>query len=69
MGSRKISHNRTLPTFFPYKIPVKHAENFIGIDVTSINTPQYFTTVFRRVTGMTPSEYVDSVRFNLGYNI
>lgn len=32
----------------------------------SFNTPQYFTTVFRRVTGMTPSEYVDSVRSSAG---
>lgn len=44
--------------------------NFTQIaTLLSFNTPQYFTTVFRRVTGMTPSEYVDSVRFNLGYNI
>lgn len=26
------------------------------------NTPQYFTTVFRRVSGMTPSEYAYSVK-------
>lgn len=28
------------------------------------NTPQYFTTVFRRVSGMTPSEYESSVKLN-----
>lgn len=28
------------------------------------NTPQYFTTVFRRVSGMTPSEYAYSVKSN-----
>ncbi len=28
----------------------------------SFNTPQYFCTVFRRVSGMTPSEYARSVR-------
>ena len=28
----------------------------------SFNTSQYFTTVFRRVTGMTPTEYTRSVR-------
>lgn len=33
----------------------------------SFNTPQYFTSVFHRVTGMTPSEYVESVRFNTGF--
>ena len=41
--------------------------NFTQIaDRLSFNTSQYFTTVFRRVTGMNPSEYEDSVksRFN-----
>jgi hypothetical protein len=39
--------------------------NFTQIsNLLSFNTPQYFTTVFRRITGMTPSEYVDSVRSN-----
>lgn len=28
------------------------------------NTPQYFTTAFRRVSGMTPSEYANSVKVN-----
>lgn len=28
----------------------------------AFNTPQYFTTVFRRVSGMTPTEYAGSVR-------
>lgn len=37
--------------------------NFTEIaDKLSFNTSQYFTTVFRRVTGMTPSEYEDSVK-------
>lgn len=37
--------------------------NFTEIaDRLSFNTSQYFTTVFRRVTGMTPSEYEDSVK-------
>lgn len=31
----------------------------------SFNTSQYFTTVFRRVSGMTPTEYSLSVRANL----
>lgn len=30
------------------------------------NTPQYFTTVFRRVSGMSPSEYAASVKANFG---
>ncbi len=29
------------------------------------NTSQYFTTVFKRVSGMTPSEYAQSVKLNL----
>ncbi|MBR5782757.1 MAG: AraC family transcriptional regulator [Clostridia bacterium] len=33
-------------------------------DRLSFNTSQYFTTVFRRVSGMTPSEYAASVRSN-----
>lgn len=37
--------------------------NFTQIaDRLSFNTPQYFTTVFRRITGMTPTEYIGSVR-------
>jgi len=28
----------------------------------SFNTSQYFTTVFHRITGMTPTEYTRSVR-------
>jgi len=37
--------------------------NFTEIaDRLSFNTSQYFTTVFRRVSGMTPSEYAASVR-------
>lgn len=28
------------------------------------NTPQYFTTVFRRISGMSPSEYEKSVKLN-----
>ena len=39
--------------------------NFTEIsDRLSFNTSQYFTTVFRRVSGMTPSEYAASVRSN-----
>ncbi len=30
----------------------------------SFNSPQYFTTVFRRISGMTPSEYANSVKSN-----
>lgn len=42
--------------------------NFTQIaSLLSFNTPQYFTTVFHRVTGMTPSEYVESVRLNIGF--
>lgn len=41
--------------------------NFTEIaDMLSFNTSQYFTTVFRRVSGMTPTEYSLSVRANLG---
>ncbi len=37
--------------------------NFTEIaDRLSFNTSQYFTTVFRRIAGMTPSEYEDSVK-------
>lgn len=28
------------------------------------NTPQYFTTVFRRISGMSPSEYKKSIKLN-----
>ncbi len=39
--------------------------NFTEIaDRLSFNTSQYFTTVFRRVTGMTPTEYSFSVKSN-----
>lgn len=30
----------------------------------AFNTPQYFTTVFRRISGMSPSEYEKSVKLN-----
>ena len=43
--------------------------NFTEIaDRLAFNTSQYFTTVFRRVTGMTPTEYAFSVksRFDKG---
>ena len=33
-------------------------------DILSFNTSQYFTTVFRRVSGMTPTEYEFSVKAN-----
>ena len=37
--------------------------NFSRIaDELGFNTPQYFSTVFRRVSGMTPTEYSHSVR-------
>jgi AraC-like DNA-binding protein len=37
--------------------------NFTEIaDRLSFNTSQYFTTVFRRISGMTPTEYARSVR-------
>lgn len=40
--------------------------NFTEIaDILSFNTSQYFTTVFRRISGMTPTEYSLSVRKNL----
>ena len=39
--------------------------NFTEIaDRLGFNTSQYFTTVFRRVTGMTPTEYAFSVKAN-----
>lgn len=39
--------------------------NFTEIaDRLGFNTPQYFTTVFRRISGMTPSEYESSVKLN-----
>ena len=39
--------------------------NFTEIaDRLSFNTSQYFTTVFRRITGMTPTEYAFSVKSN-----
>lgn len=42
--------------------------NFTEIaDALSFNTSQYFTTVFRRISGMTPSEYAASVRSNVTY--
>ncbi len=40
--------------------------NFTEIsDRLSFNTPQYFTTVFRRISGMTPTEYASSVRSDI----
>ena len=39
--------------------------NFTEIsEKLGFNTPQYFTTVFRRVSGMSPSEYEKSVKLN-----
>lgn len=39
--------------------------NFTEIsEQLGFNTPQYFSTVFRRVSGMTPSEYESSVKSN-----
>lgn len=41
--------------------------NFTQIaDKLAFNTSQYFTTVFRRHTGMTPSEYERSVKAQIG---
>lgn len=41
--------------------------NFTQIaDMLAFNTSQYFTTVFRRHTGMTPSEYERSVKAQIG---
>lgn len=41
--------------------------NFTEIsEKLGFNTPQYFTTVFRRVSGMSPSEYAASVKSNFG---
>lgn len=41
----------------------ENSYNFTEIaDRLSFNTSQYFTIVFRRVTGMTPSEYENSVK-------
>ena len=43
--------------------------NFTEIAETlGFNTPQYFTTVFRRISGMTPSEYESSVKSNFAEN-
>ena len=40
--------------------------NFTEIaDRLSFNTSQYFTTVFHRISGMTPSEYANSVRSDI----
>lgn len=39
--------------------------NFTEIaEKLSFNTPQYFTTAFKRISGMTPSEYKKSVKAN-----
>ncbi len=39
--------------------------NFSEIaDKLAFNTPQYFTTAFKRISGMTPSEYEKSVKSN-----
>lgn len=39
--------------------------NFTEIaEVLAFNTPQYFTTAFKRISGMTPSEYAKSVKSN-----
>lgn len=39
--------------------------NFTEIaEKLSFNTPQYFTTAFKRISGMTPSEYDKSVKSN-----
>lgn len=39
--------------------------NFTEIsEKLAFNTPQYFTTVFRRISGMSPSEYEKSVKLN-----
>lgn len=39
--------------------------NFTEIsEKLGFNTPQYFTTVFRRISGMSPSEYEKSIKLN-----
>lgn len=39
--------------------------NFTEIaEKLAFNTPQYFTTAFKRISGMTPSEYAKSVKSN-----
>ena len=39
--------------------------NFTEIaEKLAFNTPQYFSTAFKRISGMTPSEYEKSVKSN-----
>ena len=41
----------------------EHEYNFTEIsEKLGFNTPQYFTAVFRRLSGMSPSEYAYSVK-------
>ncbi len=43
----------------------EHELNFTEIAAgLGFNSPQYFTTAFRRISGMTPSEYANSVKSN-----
>ena len=43
----------------------EHEFNFTEIAASlGFNSPQYFTTAFRRISGMTPSEYANSVKSN-----
>jgi len=43
----------------------EHELNFTEISTgLGFNSPQYFTTAFRRISGMTPSEYANSVKSN-----
>ena len=43
----------------------EHEYNFTEIAASlGFNSPQYFTTAFRRISGMTPSEYANSVKSN-----
>ena len=70
----KLFHEQTGNTLAAYAIQVKikHAKqlirdgnlNFAQIsDKLSFDNPQYFSRVFKRVTGMTPTEFKSSLRF------
>ena len=71
----KLFHEQTGETIANYSVQqkIKRAKqliregsyNFAQIsDKLSFDNPQYFSRVFKRITGMTPSEFKQSLRFN-----
>lgn len=65
MGCGVMEHFTRLKIDAAKQMIRENEYNFTEIaEQLGFNTPQYFTTAFRRVSGMTPSEYERSVKLN-----